>query len=231
MCEGTGENIYLVRDGVDLHAAADRVDPRRHQPPLGRSRSRATSASRSIERDIARAELYLADEVFVTGTAAELTPIREIDDRDVGDGQPGRGHARGAGRVRGRAARARGALPRVARPGAGGREDVTQNSVPPPTPITELYDATLRDGMGGAGISLTAEEKVRVVRRLDELGIHLIEAGFPASNPKEAELFALLERERLVRSTHRRVRHDPPARRRRRGRRRACARSPSASRR
>jgi branched-chain amino acid aminotransferase len=42
-----------------------------------------------VERDIARAELYLADEVFVSGTAAELTPIREIDDRNVGDGRPG----------------------------------------------------------------------------------------------------------------------------------------------
>jgi 2-isopropylmalate synthase len=65
----------------------------------------------------------------------------------------------------------------------------------------ELYDATLRDGMGGAGISLTADEKLRVVRRLDELGVHLIEAGFPSSNPKEAELFALLSREPLERST------------------------------
>ncbi len=61
----------------------------------------------------------------------------------------------------------------------------------------ELYDATLRDGMGGGGMSLTAEEKVRLVHRLDELGVHVVEAGFPASNPKEAELFALLERESL----------------------------------
>jgi 2-isopropylmalate synthase len=61
----------------------------------------------------------------------------------------------------------------------------------------ELYDATLRDGMGGGGLSLTAEEKLRVVHALDELGIELIEAGFPASNPKERELFELLERERL----------------------------------
>src|SRR6202020_2769988 len=61
----------------------------------------------------------------------------------------------------------------------------------------ELYDATLRDGMGGGGMSLTAEEKLRVVHQLDELGIHLIEAGFPASNPKELELFGLLEREVL----------------------------------
>jgi 2-isopropylmalate synthase len=56
----------------------------------------------------------------------------------------------------------------------------------------ELYDATLRDGMGGGGMSLTAAEKVRVLHRLDELGVHLVEAGFPASNPKEAELFRLL---------------------------------------
>jgi 2-isopropylmalate synthase len=65
----------------------------------------------------------------------------------------------------------------------------------------ELYDATLRDGMGGGGMSLTAEEKVRLVHRLDDLGVHLIEAGFPASNPKEAELFGLLEHEPLASST------------------------------
>jgi 2-isopropylmalate synthase len=61
----------------------------------------------------------------------------------------------------------------------------------------ELYDATLRDGMGGGGLSLTAEEKLRVVHALDELGVELIEAGFPSSNPKERELFELLERESL----------------------------------
>jgi 2-isopropylmalate synthase len=61
----------------------------------------------------------------------------------------------------------------------------------------ELYDATLRDGMGGGGLTLTAEEKLRVVHALDELGVHLIEAGFPASNPKEQELFELLAGERL----------------------------------
>jgi len=61
----------------------------------------------------------------------------------------------------------------------------------------ELYDATLRDGMQGAGLTLTAEEKVRVVHELDRLGVDLVEAGFPAANPKEAELFALLEAETL----------------------------------
>jgi 2-isopropylmalate synthase len=64
----------------------------------------------------------------------------------------------------------------------------------------QLYDATLRDGMGGGGMTLTAAEKVRVVHALDALGVHLIEAGFPASNPKELELFELLSRERLERA-------------------------------
>jgi 2-isopropylmalate synthase len=65
----------------------------------------------------------------------------------------------------------------------------------------ELYDATLRDGMGGGGLTLTAEEKVRLVHRLDDLGVDLVEAGFPASNPKEAELFALLEHQALAHAT------------------------------
>jgi 2-isopropylmalate synthase len=61
----------------------------------------------------------------------------------------------------------------------------------------ELYDTTLRDGMQGEGMSLSVHEKLRVVHRLDELGIDLIEAGFPSSNPKELELFELLAGERL----------------------------------
>ena len=56
----------------------------------------------------------------------------------------------------------------------------------------ELYDTTLRDGMQGEGMSLSAPEKVRVAHKLDELGIAVIEAGFPSSNPKELELFDLL---------------------------------------
>ena len=59
----------------------------------------------------------------------------------------------------------------------------------------ELYDTTLRDGMQGEGMSLSAQEKLRVAHRLDELGIDLIEAGFPSSNPKELELFELLASE------------------------------------
>jgi len=64
-------------------------------------------------------------------------------------------------------------------------------------PDIQLYDATLRDGMGGGGLSLTAAEKLRVVHALDELGVHMIEAGFPVSNPKEQELFRMLAGEQL----------------------------------
>ena len=62
----------------------------------------------------------------------------------------------------------------------------------------QLYDTTLRDGMQGEGMSLSAQEKLRVAHRLDELGIDLIEAGFPSSNPKELELFELLAAERFA---------------------------------
>jgi 2-isopropylmalate synthase len=57
------------------------------------------------------------------------------------------------------------------------------------------YDTTLRDGMQGEGMSLSADEQVRVAHALDALGIHFIEAGFPASNPKETALFDLLAKE------------------------------------
>jgi 2-isopropylmalate synthase len=56
----------------------------------------------------------------------------------------------------------------------------------------KLYDTTLRDGMQGQGMSLSAREKVHIVAALDRLGVHFIEAGFPSSNPKEVELFELL---------------------------------------
>ena len=63
------------------------------------------------------------------------------------------------------------------------------------SPRVAIYDTTLRDGMQGEGMSLSADEKVRVAHALDSLGVHLIEAGFPASNPKEEALFDLLSRE------------------------------------
>ena len=64
----------------------------------------------------------------------------------------------------------------------------------------DLYDTTLRDGMQGEGMSLSADEKLRVAHALDRLGIHFIEAGFPSSNPKEEALFELLAGERFENS-------------------------------
>ena len=65
----------------------------------------------------------------------------------------------------------------------------------------KLYDTTLRDGMGGHGMSLSVEEKLKVVQALDALGAHFVEAGFPSSNPKEAEFFGRLSELELANST------------------------------
>jgi 2-isopropylmalate synthase len=65
----------------------------------------------------------------------------------------------------------------------------------------KLYDTTLRDGMQGEGMSLSASEKARVVVALDRLGVQMIEAGFPSSNPKEEELFARLAELELEQAT------------------------------
>ncbi len=88
VCEGSGENIYIVRDG-------EITTPGQHNSILDGIVRRsiiqiATDLGyRVSERDVARAEMYLADEVFLTGTAAELVPVREIDDHKIGSGSPG----------------------------------------------------------------------------------------------------------------------------------------------
>jgi branched-chain amino acid aminotransferase len=88
VCEGTGENLFVVRDGVI-------ATPGFESAILGGiNRLSAIQIAKDlgyevVERNIARGELYLADEIFMTGTAAELTPIREVDDLPVGTGQPG----------------------------------------------------------------------------------------------------------------------------------------------
>jgi branched-chain amino acid aminotransferase len=88
VCEGSGENIYAVRDGIVL------TPPQTAGILDGISRKSIIQIARDlgyevVERDIARAELYLADEVFMSGTAAELVPVSEIDDHAIGTGQPG----------------------------------------------------------------------------------------------------------------------------------------------
>jgi branched-chain amino acid aminotransferase len=88
VCEGTGENIYVVRDGrIYTPQATNSI-------LWGINRMSIIEIANDlgyevIERDITRAELPMADEVFLSGTAAELTPMREIDDMPIGDGKPG----------------------------------------------------------------------------------------------------------------------------------------------
>lgn len=88
VCEGTGENIFVVWEGriITPPAAASILDGITRKSIVQIARDLGVEV---IERDIARAELYLADEVFMTGTAAELVPVREIDDHTIGDGGPG----------------------------------------------------------------------------------------------------------------------------------------------
>ncbi len=54
----------------------------------------------------------------------------------------------------------------------------------------EIFDTTLRDGVQFEGISVSADDKLKVARKLDELGVHYIEGGYPAANPKDEEFFA-----------------------------------------
>jgi branched-chain amino acid aminotransferase len=87
VCEGTGENIFVVKAGVIY------TPPQAAAILDGINRKTCMQIARDlgyelVERDIARAELTLADEVFLTGTACELTPLREIDDIEIGPPGP-----------------------------------------------------------------------------------------------------------------------------------------------
>lgn len=86
--EGSGENIFVIRDNII------------HTPPLGASvlpgitrdtviRIAKDSGYEVIEKLLPREKLYIADEVFFTGSAAEVTPIRSIDRITIGEGKPG----------------------------------------------------------------------------------------------------------------------------------------------
>lgn len=88
VCQGAGENLFLVKDGV-LHTpdlAGGALDGITRRTIIQFAHDLGIKV---IERRITRDEFYLADEIFMTGTAAEVTPIREYDDRTIGNG--GRG--------------------------------------------------------------------------------------------------------------------------------------------
>lgn len=87
VAEGSGENIFVVRNGImytpDLTSALE-----------GITRDTAVTLAQEIgvpvlEKRITRDEVYVADEAFLTGTAAEITPVRELDERTIGTGRRG----------------------------------------------------------------------------------------------------------------------------------------------
>jgi branched-chain amino acid aminotransferase len=88
LSEGAGENLFLVFDGA-LHTT-----PVSAALLNGITRNTIMTLARAngievVERDIPREYLYLCDELFMCGTAAEITPIRSVDGRAVGAGKPG----------------------------------------------------------------------------------------------------------------------------------------------
>jgi branched-chain amino acid aminotransferase len=87
VCEGTGENVFVVKDGVisTPPQTASILDGINRKSVMEIARD---LGYRVVERDIARAELVMADELFLTGTAAELTPLREVDDIEIGPPGP-----------------------------------------------------------------------------------------------------------------------------------------------
>jgi branched-chain amino acid aminotransferase len=87
VAEGSGENIFIVKDGVIKTPPLNAVLP-------GITRASIITVAKDLGMTVAedifsRDELYLADEAFLTGTAAEVTPIREVDSRRIGTGKPG----------------------------------------------------------------------------------------------------------------------------------------------
>ena len=161
-----------------------------------------------VERDVMRSELMLADEVFLSGTAAELTPVREIDDHEIG-GRPARSRARSRPPSTTRCTAARSATrtwldlvevpsKRVKSCVARLRRAAQASPAPPSTsgftrghsgPALR-HDPPRRDA-GRGHVALGRGEGARRARAR-RLGVHLIEAGFPSSNPKEEALFELL---------------------------------------
>jgi branched-chain amino acid aminotransferase len=85
--EATGENLFIVKDGEIL------TPPLASGPLPGITRDTIMKIAADLdmplfERTITRAELYTAEEIFCTGTAAEVTPVREIDEREIGEPGP-----------------------------------------------------------------------------------------------------------------------------------------------
>jgi branched-chain amino acid aminotransferase len=86
--EGAGENLFLIRDGVIFtpHAAASLLTGITRASVITLAEERGLKV---VEQPIPREMLYIADEIFLTGTAAEVTPVRSVDRIEIGDGRRG----------------------------------------------------------------------------------------------------------------------------------------------
>lgn len=85
--EGTGENIFIVRKGrIKTTPLTSILEGITRNSVIDLAREQGVAVT---EERFTRDEMYIAEEVFVTGTAAELTPVREIDNRRIGTGKPG----------------------------------------------------------------------------------------------------------------------------------------------
>ena len=87
VAEASGENIFIVRNGILQTSTLTSILP-------GITRDSVLNIARKLDLPVKEArftrdEMYTADEMFFTGTAAEITPVREVDDRRVGTGKPG----------------------------------------------------------------------------------------------------------------------------------------------
>lgn len=86
--EGSGENIFIVRNGaVKTTPLTSILQGITRESIIGIARNEGITV---VEERFTRDELYIADEAFFTGTAAEVTPIREVDGRAIGEGRPGK---------------------------------------------------------------------------------------------------------------------------------------------
>ena len=145
VADGSGENVFVVKDG------------RIWTPPLstsilpGITRDSVIQIAQDLgyvveEANLIRSDLYLADEIFMTGTAAEVTPVRSVDDHEVGAGPVTLEIAEGLPRNRARQERALGAL---ARPRRGRQQDARRgvkaatDSIPLSLPFLDERDEEL----------------------------------------------------------------------------------------
>ena len=181
--ECTGENIFVVKGGRII------------TPPVsaGALEGITQSSVMTIARDlgfevevgnILRSDLYTADEAFLSGTAAEVVPIRSVDDRLVGSRRPGTDHPAHPGDLPRRRAG-------PGRPVQGLGTSMSGEAGVRRLPASvDIFDTTLRDGSQQEGLSLTVEDKLRIAEQLDHLGVQFIEGGWPGANPKDDEFFA-----------------------------------------